>query len=393
MVPSARRFGLVRAVSLLLSLGIGFTASQSSAQLRKIGELELRLTGLHATADQTTVTVPKNTASGVRVTVRSGNTPLSAAEASRLLGGTFAIQADLSGPGLRGTISLPDATITATDPFILNLPPLPQAGDYTLSNLRLSVGGSTVLDVAPQKVDVDVIDQVLITSVTTRPLTLDEIKAKGIVLDNNSYLGFEFTLGVNLDSKTVDFSFPVVFDKRGVAVPQPLQPMGDPERVQMPPLTTIVPMLLQPEDGGQQPSVRLPNGEMAEVRIPSVLVIPGNVGYLKQFFSAKLFVANGAPGASNLTVHDVTGKIVLPPGADHVAKTPDDPLALPDLTSGPQPSTMPVRMAGLDGTPGTSDDVGSLRPGEQGEAEFLIRGEKEGFHTIDFDIAATLEGL
>jgi len=391
MVPSARRFGLVRATAVLLSLSLGLSAS---AQLRKIGELELRLTGLHATADQTTVTVPKNTASGVRVTVRSGNSALSPAEAARLLGGAFAVQADLSGPGLRGTISLPETGAAANaDPFILNIPPLPQAGDYILSNLRITVAGATVLDVAPQKVDVDVIDQVLITSVTTRPLTLDEIKAKGIVLDSNSYLGFEFTLGVNLDSKTVDFSFPVVFDKRGVAVPQPLQPMGDPERVQMPPLTTIVPMLLQPEDGGQQPTVRLPNGEVAEVRIPSVLVIPGNVGYLKQFFSAKLFVANGAPGASNLTVHDVTGKIVLPPGADRVANTSDDPLALPSLTSGPQPSTMPVRMPGLDGTPGTSDDVGTLRPGEQGEAEFLIRGEKEGFHTIDFDIAATLEGL
>jgi hypothetical protein len=390
MVPSARRLGGVHAVAVFVSLSLAFTAF---GQLRKIGELELRLTGLHATADQTAVTVPKNTASGVRVTIRSGNTPLSAAEASRLLGGSFAVQADLAGPGLRGTVSLPDAGTPSSDPFILNIPPLPQAGDYTLSNLRITIAGATVLDVAPQKVDVDVIDQVLITSVTTRPLTLEEIKAKGIVLDNDSYLGFEFTLGVNLDSKTVDFSFPVVFDKRGVAVPQPLNPMGDPERVQMPPLTTIVPMLLQVEEGGQAPTVRLPNGEMSEVRIPSVLVIPGNVGYLKQFFSAKLFVANGAPGSSNLTVHDVTGKIVLPAGADRVHGTADDPLALPALTSGPQSSTQSILMAGLDGKPGTPDDTGTFRPGEQGEAEFLIRGEKEGFHTIDFDIAATLEGL
>src|SRR5207247_8897978 len=28
-----------------------------------------------------------------------------------------------------------------------------------------------------------------------------------------------------------------------------------------------------------------------------------------------------------------------------------------------------------------------------GEAEFLIRGEKEGFHTIEFDVDATLDGL
>ena len=52
-----------------------------------------------------------------------------------------------------------------------------------------------------------------------------------------------------------------------------------------------------------------------------------------------------------------------------------------------------MRGVGPDGEPGTADDVASLRPGEQGEAEFLVRGEREGFHTIDFDIRAILEGL
>src|SRR5262249_6021866 len=44
---------------------------------------------------------------------------------------------------------------------------------------------------------------------------------------------------------------------------------------------------------------------------------------------------------------------------------------------------------GPDGKP----SVGALNPGETGQAEFLIRGEKEGFHTIDFAIHATLDGL
>jgi hypothetical protein len=43
------------------------------------------------------------------------------------------------------------------------------------------------------RVPVQVIDQVLVTSVKTRPLTLDEIKQKGIVLDRDDYLGFEFS--------------------------------------------------------------------------------------------------------------------------------------------------------------------------------------------------------
>jgi hypothetical protein len=63
-------------------------------------------------------------------------------------------------------------------------------------------------------------------------------------------------------------------------------------------------------------------------------------------------------------VRDVTGTIKLPPGADRVANTPDDPLALPNTTRGPQPKTMPVLTPGPDGELGTGDDVVSFRPGE-----------------------------
>ncbi len=389
-MPPLRRVAVLSLAAVLLFCA----AAPASAQLlrpRKLGELELLLSGLTATADPARVTVPKNTASGVRVSIRSGSTDLGIAEAERLLGGAFVVEGDLAGPGLPVPVRLPQTP--PADHLLVNIPPLPQSGLYVLSNLRVTVGGATALDVTPSRIEVEVIEQVLITSVVTRPLTLDEIKAKGIILDNDSYLGFEFTLGIALDSKRVDFTFPVVFDNRGVAVPQPLLPGGEPERATMPPLTTIVPMLLKPPGDGEMPSIRLPNGKMEEVRIPSVLVIPGNVGYLKQFFSAKLFVANGAPGSSNLSVHDVTGTIKLPAGNDAVRGTSDDPLMLPDTTRGPQPLTMPIAANGADGLPGTADDVVSFRPGEQGEAEFLLRGEKEGFHQIDFDIEATLEGL
>jgi hypothetical protein len=379
---------------LLLAILSLFLAATASAQFkpRKLGELELLLSGLSATVDPIQVTVPKNTASGVRVSIRGGAGDVAIAEAERLLGGAFVVEGDLAGPGLVAPVRLPQNGVPNADPLLVNIPALPQSGNYTLSNLRITRNGATALDIAPNRVDIEVIEQVLITSVTTRPLTLEEIKAKGIILDDDSYLGFEFTLGISLDSKAVDFTFPVVFDKRGVAVPQPLLPGGEPERAQMPPLTTIIPMLLKPADG-EAASVRLPNGTTEEVRIPSVLVIPGNVGYLKQFFSAKLFVANGAPGSSNLIVRNVTGTIKLPPGADRVRNTPDDPLMLPDTTKGPQPLTMPVVSAGADGQLGTGDDVVTFRPGAQGEAEFLLRGEKEGFHQIDFDISATLDGL
>jgi hypothetical protein len=390
----ARRGMRVLRPAALVFLALLFITNTAGAAVRKIGEMDLYLRGITAAVDPLAPVVPKNTPTGVRIVVRSGDSVLSVDEVSRFAGGAFRIEGDLAGPGLRVPVSLPfDGSASITDdPFLLAIPSLSVAGDYDLSNLRLTVGGRTVLDVAPRRIVVKVIDQILVTSVTTRPLTLAELKDRGVVIDSNSYLGFEFTVGVQVDSKAVDVSFPVVFDSRGVAIPQPLQPPPSSGRADVP-LPTFVPMLLKPSDNGPAPVFHDAGGHDVEVRIPSVLVIPGNVGYLKQFFSAQLFVANGAPAGSGLTVDGVNATIVLPPGADRVAGTTDDPLSLPDKVSGPQPKTQPVAGAGPDGQGGTADDVRTFAPGEQGLTEFVIRGDQEGFHNLDFDIEATLKGL
>src|SRR6185503_10106673 len=285
------------------------------------------------------------------------------------------------------------------------IPPLPMAGDYTLSNIRLvNAAGQSVLDVTPRSVNLKVIEQVLITSVQTKPLTLAEIRARGIVLDSSDYLAFEFTMAVALESKTVTWSMPVVFDRQGVLVPQPLLPPGEPPRdtVEAPafPLPAVMPMLLSPidEDDLKDPDerFRLPGGG-GPIRIPALLVIPGNTGYLKQFFSAQLFVANGAPVGSGLVLRDVSTRIKLPAGADLQPNTADDPLALPPVAKNGQTvvqqETMTVAVAGPDGIPGTADDLFVLHPTDQGQAEYLLRGEKEGFHPLTFDISAVLDGL
>src|SRR5262249_51458434 len=44
---------------------------------------------------------------------------------------------------------------------------------------------------------------------------------------------------------------------------------------------------------------------------------------------------------------------------------------------------------GADGSP----SITSFNPGQTGQAQWTIRGDKEGFSTINFDIAATLNGL
>jgi hypothetical protein len=373
-------------------------ASPASAQapLTKLGEIELAIHGLQVAVEPERPVVPKNISSGVRIVVRAGGRVLDIEEARRLLGDDFAVQGDVSGPGLSGTRSLPDAALgdTAGDRFLLRLPPFDRAGEHQLANLRIVATGRPTLDVTPSAITIDVIDQILVTSVQARSLTLDEIRAKGIVLGPDAYLGFEFTIGMKLESQPINFSIPVVFDRQGVPTPDVLKPPPAPTRdgiagpASVPP-PTFVPMLLEGigPDGKEVP-LTLPGYSGGTVKIPSLLMIPGNVGYLKQHFSAQLFVANGAPAGSGLFVRDVKGKIKLPLGNVLVL-----PQIAQDGVATNQPLEKLVRALGPDGEPGTADDVARLAPGEQGQAEFLIRGEQEGFHELAFDINAMLEGL
>ena len=327
-------------------------AAPASAQapLRKIAELRLSILGISAGVEPAHPAVPKNTPAGVRIVVRSGERELSLAETAAVFGAGFEIQGDLSGPGLSKTLALPytpaplddpndpDDTLPVPagplDPLILPLPGLPVSGDYRLANLRITAPGRPDFDVTPRQVTLQVIEQVLVTSVKTRQLTLDEIKEKGIVLGADDYVAFEFALGLKLESEVVDMTFPVVFNREGVALPQTISPPPAPaRRASDLPLPTIVPVLFQVDDGaGVGPAPKLPplpSGQ-GPIKIPSVIVIPGNIGYLKSFFSAQLFVANGTPAGSGLVVDEVTGTIHLPPGPDlDPEATEDNPLALP----------------------------------------------------------------
>jgi len=310
-------------VALLLA-----TVSSAQTPQSKIGSLDLRIGGIQATVTPAQPVIPKNISSGVQIVVTQNGQTLTPAAIAQYLGGPFQVVGEFSGPGLTQTVEVPP-TPPAANSLIVILPVVNTAGDYTLSNLRFLVNGQSVLDVSPSSVTVKVIDQVLVTSVQTKPLTLDEIQAMGVVLGSSDYTGFQFTIGLQLSSQVVNISFPVVFYLKGVPIPLPITPQAlVPTGVAIPQqLPTIVPMLLGAADGSGPPQVQLPDGTMVPVRIPSVLVIPGNVGFLKQFFSAQLYVTNGAPGGSNLVVNNVTGTINLPPGADGVVGTADDPLS------------------------------------------------------------------
>ena len=121
----ARRFPALLAgvLGLLVALPVA-----AEPPLRKIGEMELSLLGLSATVQPENPVVPKNVASAVRIVVRAGERELSASETADFLGAGFEVQAELSGPGLTQTLSLPDrqpGDPLPADPFLLNFPALP----------------------------------------------------------------------------------------------------------------------------------------------------------------------------------------------------------------------------------------------------------------------------
>src|SRR6266403_26514 len=208
-----------------LSLVAFLLASVSFAQTpqTKIGSLDLRIGGIQATVTPASPVIPKNIASGVQVVVTQNGKQLTPAQIAQFLGGPFQLVGEYSGPRLTQTIEVPQSP-PPPNSLLVNLPAVTTGGNYTLSNLRFVVNNAPVFDVSPSAITVQVIDQVLVTSVQTTPLTLDQIQSMGVVLDSSSYLGFQFTIGLQFSSQVVNLSFPVVFNQQGVPIPTPLVP-------------------------------------------------------------------------------------------------------------------------------------------------------------------------
>ena len=131
----------------------------------KIGSLDLAIGGIQATVTPASPVIPKNIASGVQVVVTQNGNQLTPAQIAQYLGGTFQLVGEYSGPGLTQTIEVPQSP-PPPNSLLVNLP---------LSNLRFVINNAPVFDVSPSAITVQVIDRVLVTSVETTPLTLDQI--------------------------------------------------------------------------------------------------------------------------------------------------------------------------------------------------------------------------
>ena len=179
---------------------------------------------------------------------------------------------------------------------------------------------------------------------TTRPLSLDEIRSKGIVIDETNFKTVNFQVAFNIDGQPFTIDLPAA-----LPTPDLLKTPADRERVRIElaainrqlaaTLTKLPPQLDRP---GLNFSIAalpffpvLQEDEEPGFEIPPItglIVIPGNVAFLNQFFSVMLMVTNVAPDGTPLAVRGVTGTITLPTGLDRVAGTQgapgDDPLRL-----------------------------------------------------------------
>jgi hypothetical protein len=389
---------------LLQVLAVALASFSSLAQKQVLTSFEYQVTGQELRVSPVALSVPKGIAGSL-------NVDLLGVEAASPLRSNTVVEATLRGP------SGPPQRIIGTLEQPLLLPPLSVVGDYQIDGIRLARAQGTnlvtVLEAFPPSVSVHVFDEVLVSRVTSRPLTSSEIQEKGIFIDEANFRAVEFEVGFVLDGKTIPVRFPVVspqFREKTEIVPQAElearlaeaesinQDIGS--KLQLPPELETARLNIQVQAiNFQQVDAGDADLNLKIPPIPALLVIPGNVGFLHQFFSVQLFTENAAPKDSGLSVVNVRAELQLPAGPDQIPASDfdipgDDPLRFARI--GPNReihSSLLVTRAGPDGQFGTTDDVIRLNAGEAGQAEFFVEGLEEGLHTMDVNLTADLEGL
>lgn len=354
------------------ALAAGALASAAPAAA-ELGSATLAIAGAHLTVSPESQTVPFRTPTIVETHLAGYD-----AGAGTLPPGVRVV-GELVGPSLPQPLRL--ETLPG-EPF--RIPRLTLEGEHRLENIRL-VDGDTLLAFAWPRTAVLVVTQVLITRVTSRSLTLDEIRAHGIVVDDRSMRAYTFNFGFGIDGDVRDYSVDVLYFYHRELGRQsmPLLGGGAP-RFRPPGLAPFILNLAPPADGSP-PRCAEPLGcvEEALPPIPGVIYFPTDLSLLNQFFSVVLMTTNGAPEGDPLVLRDLTARIRLPGGLRAARTEPPTVLGSP----------VPIRVPGPDGELGTADDLTFLVGQASGQAEYLVEGLREGTHVVEFDIEGVIDGM
>jgi hypothetical protein len=386
---------------ILLALLFGSPAGEVRAQTPppdqvSLAKLTFYVVGLNLRPSPERQAVPKDVTTIVNTELLFGTDAVNFADIQAQLPADLIIKGELRGPAFPQPLSL------QTKPNVpFTLPTLPLVGIYTLENIRM-MSGDQIIAASPNVVTIESFQQALITQVTTRPMTAQEIQDQGLLIDQSSFQVMDFTIGLATESNPVTITFPVAVP---ISDPDPelsvdggfglnLEEEG---LVDFPQIETEFPNIVVKGFVMDTVEVAENDGELAFPPISGLIIIPGNIAFLNQFFNVNLLVTNGAPANSGLTVQNIQAKIVLPPGEDRVSGTDDvpgdDPLRVARKADGTALHILPVVGAGVDGRTGTGDDLTELSPGQSGQADFIVEGLREGAFAVDFELTATLVGL
>ncbi len=400
----------VAAAALLLAGLAGAAEVRAQAPPLRLAELQFDIVGVRLVVDPPALTVPRNIPTQINTALElPPNLGAESREAIETLTAGALIEAELRGP------DLPATRIVTRPGQPIPIPALAVPGDYFLDGIRLARNGQTVLDATAldgrpaATIPIRVISEVFVTTVTSRPLSLDEIRGRGIVIDQTNFRAVSFQVAFNIDGVPFTIDVPA-------ALPTPEFLRQRPTRDQVVEQLSAVNQRLRATETQLPPQFDRPglnfsiaalpffpvdeDGAIPDLGIPPItglVVIPGNVAFLNQFFSVLLMVTNVAPDGTTLELRDAAATIVLPTGLDRQAGTAaapgDDPLRLARIEGiGTQPTVQVVQL-GPDGLRNTADDVAVIPAQRSGEGEFLVEGLKEGSHVFDLEIQATLFGL
>jgi len=245
---------------------------------------QLRILGVQLVVSPASQTVPKNQATGLTTALVDPANPTASVSDPSLAG--LVVKGELSGPGIGDQGSgVGSVTLSAPAGQLMPISPLLATGNYVVDNLRLEDGqGNFVQSAEPALATLDVIDRVIVTSVSTRPLSLEEIQDRGIVLDDTNFTAYEFTFGLGTESNAVPINFDVAFPKDAEAAANGGAGLDLPVTVSSLDVPSIdVKGLLLKTPPLTDATVEIPP-------IPAVIVIPGNIAFLHQFFQVEELV-------------------------------------------------------------------------------------------------------
>ena len=297
--------------AILLLAGLVLQAlSATAVHAQDLGQAALQIAGTRLTVSPEGQTVPFDTPTLVETTLEGYDT------SAGVLPSNVVVKADFSGPGINDVLRL---ETLPNEPF--RIPRLRQKGEYRLENIRLVQGDEELARAYPEAVTV-LATQVLITRVSSRAMTEDEMRSHGIVISGDDFQAFNLTFGFGVLGREVNYNMPLVYRLYGPGGGRdaPISELRLPDvsgntasggRFQPP---RIVPFRVELEETEEERN-EIPRGGCDLAKDPpcrddtippppmvGVVLFPTDVNLLHQFFSVVLTAQNGAPEGDPLAI-------------------------------------------------------------------------------------------